>query len=204
MALMPLLKTAAAAPNSDVRIVNTGSNAHHIFVPDDYPVPVDSPSLWEGPVPYETLKWRFLGRFCFRGNMIRYGISKLTLAMLTRDLQRRLDAAGIPILCLSPHPGSVASAGIYDLATPIFSVAVRLVFLSEDEGSWHNLLAATDETVRRDAENFKGRYLEKRGVPHPGHALLRDEEACRQVWENTTREVDSYLSKAGLEPLPRL
>lgn len=203
MALMPLLKAAALAPDSDVRIVNTGTNAHRLFISDNYPLDFSSPALWSAELPYMPWVWNYFGRFCFKNDMVRYGLSKLTLAMLTRDLQRRLDAANIPIICTSPHPGAVATPGLHELVTPMFLVIVRLVFLSEDQGSWHQLFMATDKAVRQDPERYKGVYFEQFGTPHPGHASLRNEEACRQVWENTAKEVDSYLSKAGLEALPK-
>lgn len=202
MALMPLLKTAAAAPDSDVRIVNTCSRAHRGSVPASFPLDFSAPALWDGSLPYEPWQWRYVGSLLFKSHMVRYGVSKLTLAMLTRDLQRRLDVAGVPIICVAPHPGGVASPGLHEHARPGFIRLVQSRLLSEDEGSWHQLFIATDPAVRRDADRFKGRYCEEIGQSHPGHALLSDDEACRNVWENTAKQVDSYLAEAGLQPLP--
>lgn len=201
-AIMPLLKTATLAKDADVRIVNVSTNAHYMFVPGNFPLDLTKPSIFDGSLPYLPWVWSYVFRFCFKTNMVRYGLSKLTLLLLTQELQRRLDEAGIPIICLSPHPGGVKSPGLLSIVKPIFLPVVHLAFISEDEGSRHQLYLATDNGVRRQADKFKGKYSETLGNVDAGHALLGNEARGREIWDTTAKEVDRYLKTIGEKPLP--
>lgn len=91
--------------NADVRIVNISSIAPATFLPVDFEFSFDSSTLLTNPVPSYPKSWRFLGRFIFGFDMIRYSISKVGVALFTQELQHKLDTRELPILSLSVHPG---------------------------------------------------------------------------------------------------
>lgn len=43
----------------------------------------------------------------FMAQLRRYGRSKVAMVLYTKELQKRLDAEGIPILVISLHPGTI-------------------------------------------------------------------------------------------------
>ncbi len=76
----------------------------------------------------------------------RYGASKLANALFFFELDRRLRAAGMPVMAMGVHPGIAATSlgrhmGIVQFAGPI----VGLLLNSADKGAWPALLAATGD-----------------------------------------------------------
>ena len=53
------------------------------------------------------------------------GISKLCNVLFTNELQRRLNEQGLPIICLSVHPG-----GVHEGVCSLFVVALVLYDLT--------------------------------------------------------------------------
>lgn len=201
---MPLLKETALQPGSDVRIINLNTGGIRAMIPPDFPLDFSSPSLFSGRLPYEPWHWRWIGQYIFKFHMTRYLVSKLGLAMLTVDLQRRLDEAGIPIMCVSLHPGGTKTEGLLEANRWVMLPIVHLFFLTEDQGSWHTLYRATDGEMRRAFEENKGKYFEAvGGASHPGHPYMQDPMKTRAVWDMTQKEVDEYLEKSDLTPLLR-
>ena len=115
--LLPLLTKTAKLPDADVRVVT-----------------VSSVALWDAPATskFDSLDalnnsyktdatgpvFSFISatfdesvRDNHRSNYNCYGYGKLTNVLFASELQRRLDAQGVPILSLSVHPGGVATNG---------------------------------------------------------------------------------------------
>jgi NAD(P)-dependent dehydrogenase (short-subunit alcohol dehydrogenase family) len=117
--LLPLLvKTAKINP--DVRVVTVSSTAHYDVPPtarfdslaafnESFRTPPKTPI--DGPLAIfgDALSAEGLGDM--QANYTHYGYSKLANVLFAKELQRRLDAFGIPILSLSVHPGGVATNG---------------------------------------------------------------------------------------------
>lgn len=121
-----LLEKLAQTPSS--RVVNTSSIAHNV-----------------GKIRFDDINAE-------RGYRAaaRYGMSKLANLLFSYELQRRLEAAGLPILSIACHPG-IASTDLSRYVPGVLSKANKLVqplFNTAAAGAWPTLCAATsDEAV---------------------------------------------------------
>ncbi|MGD9991282.1 oxidoreductase [Pseudonocardia sp.] len=134
-----------------------------------------------------------------------YGASKLANLLFTAELDRRLRAAGDPVISVAAHPGSTRSELLGNslrqrsallgwLARPINAVVTQPV----RTGVLPQLAAATSPQVRG------GDYIGPRGpfevAGRPGPArrsgAARDVALARRLW-------DATASATGVEPDPR-
>lgn len=102
-----------------------------------------------------------------------YGQSKLANLLFTRELQRRLDASGIPLLSLAAHPGYSATNlqaagprmdGRTWLVGPMEFIN-RVLAQSADAGAWPTLFAATAPGLPGGSCIGPDGFLETRGHP---------------------------------------
>ena len=96
--LLPLLKQTAAEPSSDVRVITVGS-ANHETINND--VSFVDRSAWNNKYGDDTYA------NSRRAAFFRYGNSKLANILFAKELQRRLDREGVPIISLTLDPGVV-------------------------------------------------------------------------------------------------
>ena len=102
-----------------------------------------------------------------------YGQSKLANLLFMRELQRRADAAGVPLLSLGAHPGYAATN--LQLAGPrmrgsrareVFSrLGNMIVAQPAARGAWPTLRAATDPGARGGDYYGPDGFAEQRGHP---------------------------------------
>ncbi|KAH7176440.1 daunorubicin C-13 ketoreductase [Dactylonectria macrodidyma] len=199
--ILPLLKRAAAKKNADVRIVTVSSSVHYFFFPPKYEFDLTTPAFLTGTLPYDPWQWRYLWKHMFTVDMMRYSLAKLANFLFAQELQRRLDEEGSSIISLSAHPGSVKSPNALDIFAGPMKLLMHRVMLSEDEGSFTILFAATAKDVRERPDEFKGKYVEPVGVVKPGHVVGKDEKQVQGLWDTTTNEVNKFLAKKGYAPL---
>jgi NAD(P)-dependent dehydrogenase (short-subunit alcohol dehydrogenase family) len=126
-----------------------------------------------------------------------YSQSKLANLLFTFELDRRLRAAGVPILALAAHPGYAATelqgrgpalsgskvrAGIMRAANALFAQ-------SADAGAWPQLRAATDPAARSGdyfgPDRLGGMYGPARLARSAPQA--RDEVAASALWALSVR-----------------
>ncbi len=90
-----------------------------------------------------------------------YATSKLANVLFTAELQRRLAAAGSPILAAAAHPGLVAT-NMTGQTTGLARLMVRFLAQSPEDGALPVLLAATGDLP---PDSFTGpqRFLHMRG-----------------------------------------
>jgi len=190
--LLPLLKSTAAQPGSDVRIVNVSSDAHnfissgvHFAKKDDFNV---------------TYKGKWFA------SMRRYGHSKLAFTLWSNELQRRLLASSElgaeDIIVIAIHPGSVYTENTALTASklpfPIAQISnflVRLVFLNVLTGAATPLIASAGPQVRKEMKKYQGAYLVPVGKIGKCSKVARDEGLAKECWD-TTMEV---LKEVGVE-----
>ena len=117
-----------------------------------------------------------------------YGQSKLANLLFTSELQRRLVAAGSPVLATAAHPGYAATNLQFHSGSRLqelgMRVANRLVAQDEDGGALPTLYAATAD-VPGAAFAGPGGFMEQRGAPKlvgRSDAAL-DADAARRLWE---------------------
>jgi NAD(P)-dependent dehydrogenase (short-subunit alcohol dehydrogenase family) len=152
--LLPLLRAAPAA-----RVVTLSSIGHRGAAID-----FDNLKLEK---PYD--QWR------------EYGQSKLADLILALELDKRLRAAGLPILSLAAHPGISKT----DLTRNLGPVPDNISLMSPADGAAPAVLAATGSEVQ------SGQYYGPTGPGEtsgaPGLAEIdsaaRDEKVWAQLWD---------------------
>ncbi len=121
-----------------------------------------------------------------------YNQSKLANLLFAFELDRRLRAAGAPVLAVAAHPGYAATElqpraarlGGSRLERLLMAVANRLVAQSAAAGAWPILRAATDPAVRGGEYYGPSRWRELRGpaVRVEPSAAARDADAAARLW----------------------
>ncbi|KAJ6026556.1 hypothetical protein N7460_011373 [Penicillium canescens] len=120
--VLPLLKNALKAKETDVRIINLSSLAHVSVLPHTFKFKFDSAACLSNPVPSHPWQWRFLGRFIFWFDMVRYAVSKAAVVLFTKELQHRLDEQGLLVITIAVHPGEVATEGVMTINNAFISI----------------------------------------------------------------------------------
>ncbi|KAI0451268.1 short-chain dehydrogenase [Xylaria acuta] len=169
--LLPLLTaTAKRDPKNDVRVVVVGSTAH-------YDVPAgarfssldDFNSLFakpEDPVSY----------------YLHYGYTKLATVLFTKELQRKFDAEGVPVLVMNPHPGGVATDGSARYLGGRDGDLFRKA-LSPADGALTILFAAAHPEPALDRAKYGGAFVLPFGGWKEASEQAQDPAAAAQLWE---------------------
>jgi NAD(P)-dependent dehydrogenase (short-subunit alcohol dehydrogenase family) len=137
-----------------------------------------------GQIDFADLGWERRPYKAWRA----YGQAKLANLLFSSELQRRLAAAGSPLIATAAHPGYAATNLQFHTqrrALDLLSVAGnRLLAQSESDGALPTLYAALAEIPGDSYAGPSGR-LELRGAPTlVGRSkAARDTEAARRLWE---------------------
>jgi NAD(P)-dependent dehydrogenase (short-subunit alcohol dehydrogenase family) len=149
------------------RVVTVSSTAHRL-----------------GRIDFDDLNWEHKRYKAWRA----YGQSKLANLLFTSELQRRLSAAGSPVLATTAHPGYAATNLQFHSERRAMDllnlVGNRLLAQDEDGGALPTLYAAVAE-IPGDSFAGPGGFMEQRGpaklVGRSGAA--KDTEVARRLWE---------------------
>jgi NAD(P)-dependent dehydrogenase (short-subunit alcohol dehydrogenase family) len=137
-----------------------------------------------GSIDFDDLNW---ARKPYRA-WAAYGQSKLASLLFTAELQRRLTAAGSPVLATAAHPGYAATnlvkgpAKWYDRAG--MALTTRLFAQDTDSGALPTLYAAVDD-IPGNSYAGPGGVLQLRGAPKlVGRSpAAQDIGAARRLWD---------------------
>ena len=198
--LLPLLvKTAKINP--DVRIVTVSSTAHYDVPPtarfdsvaafnESFEIAQDK--AVDGPLATfgDAIGTEAVGEM--QANFIRYGYSKLANVLFAKELQRRLDAQGIPILSLSLHPGGVATNGAAGFLGGRDNDLFR-ASMSPADGALTPLYAAAHPAPREQVERYKGGFLLPWGGLKEASEAGRSEENAKTLWETSERVLEGIF-----------
>lgn len=126
-----------------------------------------------------------------------YGQSKLANILFAKELARRMQEEGAPVLAYSLHPGSIITnlqrhLGIIDSITKLLAPVARLFTKSASQGAGVSLVAATAPDLP------SGSYLVDCHVAQPTKAG-QDMEMAKALWEKT----EALVSK-GIEATAKL
>ncbi|HEY1635138.1 MAG TPA: oxidoreductase [Acidimicrobiales bacterium] len=137
-----------------------------------------------GRIDFDDLNWERKPYRAWRA----YGQSKLANLLFTAELQRRLSAAGSPILAMAAHPGYAATNlqfhGQRRWMDSIYTVANRLLAQDEDAGALPTLYAAVAD-VPGDSYAGPGGFMEQRGAPKlvGRTSAAKDPAVARRLWD---------------------
>jgi NAD(P)-dependent dehydrogenase (short-subunit alcohol dehydrogenase family) len=118
-----------------------------------------------------------------------YGQSKLANLLFAFELDRRLRAAGSPVLSVAAHPG-YAATNLQSAAPPapdryLMAVSNVIFAQSAEMGALPTLFAATNPDVEGGAYVGPGGLFEQRGHPKlvGTTAAAQDQDVARRLWE---------------------
>lgn len=200
---MPLLKSTAQIPDSDVRIVTISSTAPQVFLPKNFEFEFDKLSGLYSPVSAYPWSYRMFFKFLFYADMILYSVSKAGTQIYASELQKLFDQHNLPILSLIVHPGEVATEGLMNINNMVIRTVARLTFLSSEQGAASPLFAATAPVIRQDQDHYKGSLLMPGGNIASLHPVVMDEKQARGLWNLMTKELDQHLIAERLPALQK-
>jgi NAD(P)-dependent dehydrogenase (short-subunit alcohol dehydrogenase family) len=137
-----------------------------------------------GSIDFDDLNWERKSYSAWRA----YGQSKLANLLFTAELQRRLEAAGSPVLATVAHPGYAATNLQFHSgrrALDVLSVVGnRLIAQDEDAGALPTLYAAVADVPGGSFAGPDG-LMEMRGKPKlVGRSkAARDADTARRLWD---------------------
>ncbi|KAF9027191.1 NAD(P)-binding protein [Hymenopellis radicata] len=179
--LLPILRSTAEQPDSDVRIVNVSSMMHRYA-----PAPLRIDAYDDLSVSYDNRRF---------SSWLRYAHSKLLIILWTKALQDHLSSSNITAIAI--HPGGVNTFGA---SFPFFLRPLLIWVLADAEhGAYNSVFAAAGKEVKEDRERFRGVYVEptlvgkQPAVREPAKMAL-DEGLRKDLWEKTL----GYTQRVGL------
>ncbi|CAL1696221.1 unnamed protein product [Somion occarium] len=177
--LSPLLEKTAREPGSDVRIVNVSSMTHSMVKDAKFD------SLQEFNKTYE-------GSWLPPANMKRYAMSKLANILWTNELQRRYDEKGVPITCITIHPGGVLTDSALDQLRKLplsgLLIAISRLFSYEpEEGSFTTLYAAASPAVRQNPAAYRAKYIAPITKVVEPSTQARNPNLAKTLWNSTEK-----------------
>lgn len=114
-------------------------------------------------------------------------MTKLANVLWMRELQKRLDAAGVAITCMPINPGPVNTFAARMPFPWLAAVVFALFFAVPEVGAYTSCFAAGAEEVRDDPAKYKGAFLEPVGVVTQPSEVARRDELAKELWETTER-----------------
>ena len=137
-----------------------------------------------GSIDFDDLNWEHRRYRAWRA----YGQSKLANLLFTSELQRRLTAAGSPVLATAAHPGYAATNLQFHSGRRLLDVVNaagnRLLAQDENGGALPTLYAAV-AAIPGDSFAGPGGFMEQRGTPKlVGRSnAARDADVARRLWD---------------------
>ncbi len=147
-------------------------------------VTVSSTGHRMGSIDFDDLNWERKPYRAWRA----YGQSKLANLLFTAELQRRLAAAGSPVLATAAHPGYAATNLQFHSGNRAFdvlgAVGNRLLAQDEEGGALPTLYAAVAD-VPPNSFAGPGGFMEQRGPAKlVGRSnAAKDADVARRLWD---------------------
>ncbi|TFY67546.1 hypothetical protein EVJ58_g1568 [Rhodofomes roseus] len=175
--LLPLLKRTAQEPDSDQ--LKLTSEGHRL--------------------PPNNCHFRTIEDFNreFKGELLasnkRYNFTKYMGVLHVKELQKRLNAEGAPIIVTAVHPGIVNTDGVQNFANssgtfkaPLYSFIANAFFTSPEKGAYSTVFAAAAPEIREDPM-YKGGYIVPPGKLGSVYPPTEDPELGKELWETTEK-----------------
>jgi NAD(P)-dependent dehydrogenase (short-subunit alcohol dehydrogenase family) len=147
-------------------------------------VTVSSTGHRMGRIDFDDLNWERKPYKAWRA----YGQSKLANLLFTAELQRRLTAAGSPVLATAAHPGYAATNLQFHSQRRVLdvlgAVGNRLLAQDENGGALPTIYAAVAD-IPGNSFAGPGGFMEQRGAPKlVGRSkAANDDEVARRLWD---------------------
>jgi hypothetical protein len=112
--------------------------------------------------------------------------------LFTKELQRKFDAEGTPVLVMAPHPGGVASDGAARYQGSRDTEAFRTA-LSPADGALTPLFAAAHPEPTMEKAKYAGAFLLPFGGWKEASEMARDPKLAEQLWSASEELLGSVL-----------
>jgi NAD(P)-dependent dehydrogenase (short-subunit alcohol dehydrogenase family) len=137
-----------------------------------------------GAIDFDDLNWERRPYRAWRA----YGQSKLANLLFTAELQRRLTAAGSPVLATAAHPGYAATNLQFHSGhrtMDLLSSVGNHVFAQDEEGGALPTLYAAVADIPGNSYAGPSGFLEQRGAPKlvGRTAAAKDADAASRLWD---------------------
>ncbi|KAI0959136.1 hypothetical protein AcW1_004052 [Taiwanofungus camphoratus] len=178
--LLPLLKQTAQNPGADVRIVLLSSEGHAAVA--------------------DGIRFRNIDDFNFEykdstfQQHLRYSTSKLMGVLYVKELQRKMEAEGVPIIVMAVHPGIVNTEGVQNYAhsvgpilSPLYTFIANAVFTPPTKGAYSTVFAAAASEVRTRPEKYRGAYVVPPGKRGRESKQSQSQELAKELWDTTQK-----------------
>ncbi|EIM89867.1 NAD-P-binding protein [Stereum hirsutum FP-91666 SS1] len=183
--VLPLMKATSQLPGADTRIVAVSSDAYSRAGTTDFSS-LEALNSAQGKPGSENT---------FFTKLWRYGTTKLQNILWVGELQRRLDAEGIPITVIVIHPGAVSTEGLNNGMPTWFLFLVSPFAVSPSYGAFTSLFAATSAEVAAAKEKYKGAFLMPYGKVTKVTKEARDPVLAKTLWETSERVIRDALQR---------
>jgi NAD(P)-dependent dehydrogenase (short-subunit alcohol dehydrogenase family) len=137
-----------------------------------------------GAIDFDDLQWERKPYKAWRA----YGQSKLANLLFTAELQRRLTAAGSPVLATAAHPGYAATNLQFHSGRRWFDqlnvLSNRLIAQDDNAGALPTLYAALADIPGNSYAGPSG-FMELRGAPKlvGRSSAAQDMDVARRLWD---------------------
>jgi NAD(P)-dependent dehydrogenase (short-subunit alcohol dehydrogenase family) len=126
----------------------------------------------------------------------RYGTSKLANILFTRELQRQLTQQDSNIIALTLDPGPVATDGGMGVFPGLLKPVLKLVMKSPARGALTQLFCATAPEVAKEADRYKGQFLNGPGKIAQGSERSRNKELAQSLWKLSEEVLEGVENKS--------
>ncbi|KAJ3987666.1 short-chain dehydrogenase [Lentinula detonsa] len=176
----PDLNEYGISTSMTINLLTPLSSVAHTFVTPD--------------VRYDSLR-SFNDNLGERADVLkRYAYSKLANVLFAKELQRKLDEAGVQAISVSVHPGNVKTDGASRYFGPE-NISMLEHHLEPLQGALAPLFAAaatevwTERDGGKDKLNWTGAYVMPYGVPSPVDEAeaAKDPKLAKELWETTEK-----------------
>jgi len=173
--LLPKLKQA----KDYARIVNLASKAAELNTVKK----VDKHFTWNWDLHFNTSEKLYKGYTSYKGMMTLYGDSKLANILHMKKMQRVLkdDPEGNHILCVSVHPGAVATQFLRNIPPWMFSV-IKPFIRTPDYGAQTQIVVAS--APKEIVEEWNGGFFMDCHVEEPP-VSAKDEKFQDELWDKS-------------------
>ena len=180
--LLPTLQKTAAAPGSDVRIVNLSSQGHH-----------------QAPKPTGFLPDKCKTEMAEYGPFAKYGQSKLCNLLHAKELARRYPE--LTAVAIDPGPAHTEMTGKFGkqhpwmmaMIQPLFNAFAVVSTTASLNQTWA-AVAPLKGSEQKSADNVpeveSGKYYEPIAKEATPSAFARDEKLAAELWDWTSKEIE--------------
>ena len=128
-----------------------------------------------------------------RDLLFRYAVSKLANILFCRELQRRLDAEGVPIISLTCDPGPTDTDGGMGVFPALLRPIMRMIAAPVAKGSLPILYLAGASDIRHSPVKYKAAYLNSSCKPDTPSALARDDQVAKNLWRTSEEALVDWI-----------